>query len=1002
MATQTGSIDLSATNAVHLYAEGQYATQGDLEENYYTKADFTLTPGEIATKVTSSEGRLDDAESAITQHATDIEAKVDKDGVIASINLSTETEGGSAVKISADKVNIEGAAIFTSGRLSESTLAAHVSVRLKLLRDAWSESTWASHESVGSITSYSNTNAAADGTSVSTGFDQTLLRVGDLIIIEGVSTDAGVPHSITARVTSVPESTSATIPTEAVSSTSSNALSSRIDNINVGGRNLLRKTATVTADDLARTRSSVPMAGVIRLTPTTSASYAKFKVDYLDYAEYGAGEYTVSLDARLADVTTSYTNMIVGVYVGYSANGRDGVIFSSSYDRYTPMKTLTTTLTSEWARFSITIAAPADMTSGAANALVAGSNLCVELAVGGSRKPVEVRNVKLERGNKATDWTAAPEDIASDISSAVEPLASKTDAVYRTQRIWQRKASVNGGAPTRPDAPSTWLSTSGTGYENWSTSVPQLTSGNTKYPYLYTCTQTQTVSQAANNGTACTNSAVLIDDSTTVIDGGSIVTGSIAANKLDVYDASIQKISADAIDASSLTIGQSQVTNLTTTLGGLDDKIDAIEVGGRNLLRNTDNWETADYGSNDANNGTASGEVWTFPAKSALAWSGVNMGPRIPASEIDGEVLTLSFDYRSDSFSDTTGNPYVYANITGYEVESGGSRTRWRVITTEDFDSIFVPTSTWQRGSITFTYSSEFLTSTDGTGIANYVTASFYAYTLNGYQIRHVKLERGNKPTDWTVAPEDLRRDDTLGNPNLLPQPMFTSTTDVGNGWLHIDYSNTGNSDASHYWRLKHCDSIQPGKVYTILVEFRNWTLTGSNSSTNYMYLQQIAGNQFWGGNAIRSDGKEERREAYNTYFHYSDLASGSCTAHIVKEADSSHNPTSTGYLLTYRMYTPAKSSNSFDIRWSVYEGDYHGPYKPYVDLTDTTVEVYVVSIDWDTPTATLGVRCKRDGATLTPLTYSWTNSAGTNLGSTAQLVTTNLDDIYSCTVTLQ
>jgi len=83
---------------------------------------------EIALRATKTEvdtlsGRVSTAESTITQHAADISAKVSKDGVIAAINLSSETEGGSTAKISANKVNIEGAAIFTdSGRLSQTSL----------------------------------------------------------------------------------------------------------------------------------------------------------------------------------------------------------------------------------------------------------------------------------------------------------------------------------------------------------------------------------------------------------------------------------------------------------------------------------------------------------------------------------------------------------------------------------------------------------------------------------------------------------------------------------------------------------------------------------------------------------------------------------------------------------------------------------------------------------------------------------------------------------------
>lgn len=81
------------------------------------ESSITQQAGQIASKVSQSdfndlEGRMDTAESTITQHAADIEAKVSKNGVIAAINLSTETEGGSAVKIRADKVQIDGTAIF--------------------------------------------------------------------------------------------------------------------------------------------------------------------------------------------------------------------------------------------------------------------------------------------------------------------------------------------------------------------------------------------------------------------------------------------------------------------------------------------------------------------------------------------------------------------------------------------------------------------------------------------------------------------------------------------------------------------------------------------------------------------------------------------------------------------------------------------------------------------------------------------------------------------------
>lgn len=78
----------------------------------------------ITTRVSDVESETDDlgtrmssAESSITQNANNINLKVSKDSVISEINQSSES-----ITISADKVNIEGATIFSSGRLSQTSL----------------------------------------------------------------------------------------------------------------------------------------------------------------------------------------------------------------------------------------------------------------------------------------------------------------------------------------------------------------------------------------------------------------------------------------------------------------------------------------------------------------------------------------------------------------------------------------------------------------------------------------------------------------------------------------------------------------------------------------------------------------------------------------------------------------------------------------------------------------------------------------------------------------
>lgn len=101
--------------------------------------------------------------------------------------------------------------------------------------------------------------------------------------------------------------------------------------------------------------------------------------------------------------------------------------------------------------------------------------------------------------------------------------------IVATQRIYWRTAT--SGTPTKP---SSWVTATADAYASWTTKVPPLSSdgvdGTSKYPYLYTCEQRKRL-----DGTVeCT--AVLLDDSTTIIDGGNIITNSITANKLDTVD----------------------------------------------------------------------------------------------------------------------------------------------------------------------------------------------------------------------------------------------------------------------------------------------------------------------------------------------------------------------------------------------------------------------------------------------------------------------------------
>lgn len=146
--------------------------------------------------------------------------------------------------------------------------------------------------------------------------------------------------------------------------------------------------------------------------------------------------------------------------------------------------------------------------------------------------------------------------------------------IVATQRVYYR-SKVSG---TFADAykPTAWVTQSTDKYnENtstangWSTKVTPIAASKDvdssgRYLYLYTCEQRKRL-----DGTI-EHTDILLDDSTTIIDGGNIITGSVTTNSLTAYNAEIGKISADALEitGSAVFTAINEDTSETTINGG--------------------------------------------------------------------------------------------------------------------------------------------------------------------------------------------------------------------------------------------------------------------------------------------------------------------------------------------------------------------------------------------------------------------------------------------------
>lgn len=228
---------------------------------------------------------------------------------------------------------------------------------------------------------------------------------------------------------------------------------------------------------------------------------------------------------------------------------------------------------------------------------------------------------------------------------------------------------------------------------------------------------------------------------------------------------------------------------------------------------------------------------------------------------------------------------------------------------------------------------------------AAYIRCS-YRRNREGY----AKVERGNLPTNWTPALEDIPVNscprNILSQEHMMKsfncnQTEYTSyktpqLTANADGWIHVSYDNSANTaNQDLYWMPPMLKEIVPGRPYTILIEIKNFTSTQPYTSGTFSYIQQENGKQFWGGEGYYGHGVGASSNNVNTYIARVDVeTTGAFTQRIIKKAEDvaarMTNPQK--YLFRWRNYIRPQSVTSFDVRFSIYEGFYWGTYKPCLE----------------------------------------------------------------------
>ena len=315
-------------------------------------------------------------------------------------------------------------------------------------------------------------------------------------------------------------------------------------------------------------------------------------------------------------------------------------------------------------------------------------------------------NFKLEKGNKATDWTPAPEDVDAAINAKI----SSVDVEYY---LSTSSTSLSGGS-WQTTAP-TWVD----GKYMWSRTKITDGAGNV----TYSPSQNGTCIAGAKGSTGATGSA-----------------GTGISSITEEYYLSTSKTSQTGGEWSTTpptwssgkyiwTRSKIVYTNPSSTVYTTPvcdsswEAVNEIEVGGRNLLLNTGNLTK-----------------WTKEP-------GISVTP-----DSDGW-------YKITDSLHTTNRWGIYQDFSGYEQNTDYTVSLY-LKKGSNIGHLWIGYGGWGSGVIIGSstktkYSYTFNTGSNTAALRIYINLVPTAAGQNFY-VKLPKLEKGNKATDWTPAPEDM------------------------------------------------------------------------------------------------------------------------------------------------------------------------------------------------------------------------------------------------------
>lgn len=250
-------------------------------------------------------------------------------------------------------------------------------------------------------------------------------------------------------------------------------------------------------------------------------------------------------------------------------------------------------------------------------------------------------------------------------------------------------------------------------------------------------------------------------------------------------------------------------------------KVDDLEVGGRNLALQSKDFTSGEQYWSINSNFTRSVDSDGFTVLSikrsgaGLGWNRAIPHNYIPVEEMHRGII-VSFDFMCDNVSELDCGCICALQI----FNSGGGRIGW--YESQDILSgaqckLSAPLSDgkWIRVQIPFSEGN--LKTAYGNSDVAYTSVSFNLVANGSIHFKKIKIEYGNKATDWTPAPEDY-----------LPQVDLVSNWTTNTTWIDGSKIYTGSITADKI----AANAITADKIATDAIKSRNYISSGGTQGS--------------------------------------------------------------------------------------------------------------------------------------------------------------------------